>query len=161
MSSFLHVFILLCKSAVGMQVLCASFSFSVRTKRRVEGVGRVMTCAGVFLPSLVPPPDILTGQRSGRFTRDRDSLHSLTSPWGFHAFQWSRPPQHLYLSLHILRFKIKWKYGGQIHETWHIHTDGFFQTIFSFLHFLSKFQLPYLTNIHAELLYWFLEWHWR
>ena len=60
-----------------------------------------------------------------------------------------------------LRFKIKWKNGGQIHETWHIHTDGYFQTNFSFLHFLSKFQLPHLTNIHAELLYWFLEWHWR
>ena len=63
--------------------------------------------------------------------------------------------------VHKLRFKIKWKNGGQIHETWHIHTDGYFQTNFSFLHFLSKFQLPHLTNIHAELLYWFLEWHWR
>ena len=61
----------------------------------------------------------------------------------------------------ILRFKIKWKNGGHSHETWHIHTDGYFQTTFSFLHFSSKFQLPHLTNIHAELLYWFLEWHWR
>ena len=61
----------------------------------------------------------------------------------------------------ILRFKIKWKNGGQIHETWHIHTDGYFQTNFSFLHFSSKFQLPHLTNIHAELLYWFLEQHWK
>ena len=68
---------------------------------------------------------------------------------------------HQSVMYHKLRFKIKWKNGGQIHETWHIHTDGYFQTIFSFLHFSSKFQLPHLTNIHAELLYWFLEWHWR
>ena len=59
------------------------------------------------------------------------------------------------LVLLTLRFKIKWKNGGQIHETWHIHTDGFFQTNFSFLYFSSKFQLPHLANIHAKLLYWF------
>ena len=61
--------------------------------------------------------------------------------------------------LHKLRFKIKWKYGGQINETWHIHTEGHFRTNFSFLNFSSKFQLPHLTNIHTQLLYWFLEWH--
>ena len=38
-----------------------------------------------------------------------------------------------------MRFNIKWKNGGQIHETWHIHKDGYFQTNFSFLQFSSKF----------------------
>ena len=64
-------------------------------------------------------------------------------------------------SIVILRFKIKWKFGGQIHKTWHIHTDGYFQTFFSFLLFSSKFQLPHLTHIHAELLYWFFNKTWE
>ena len=69
-------------------------------------------------------------------------------------------PRHSLRSI-INRFKIKWKNSGHIHETWHIHTEGYFQTNLSFLLFSSKFQLPHLTNIHDELLYWFLEWHWR
>ena len=37
--------------------------------------------------------------------------------WQVQGFTLSKPK---------LRFKIKWKYGGQIHKTWHIHTDGNF-----------------------------------
>ena len=60
----------------------------------------------------------------------------------------------VYLILLILRFKIKWKFGSQIDQTWHIHTEGCNELIDELKWFIIRsadIALPWTLGLHLYI----------